>query len=124
MSAAALAAGMAVLGRALRAHGIGVGLGDEVDAARALWALREPDREDTRRALRIALKLRRGEWGRLDAVLDEAWPAAAPASANPAARAPTASIDGKRPGRAPAEARRSAAPGGAAEAPPAAEPVE
>jgi uncharacterized protein len=119
VSAAALAAGMALLGRALRARGISVGVGDEIDAARALSRLREPDREQTRGALRVALKLRRGEWERLDALLDEVWPAVPP-NPNPAACSPTASIDGKRPGRAAAEERAAALDG--ADAPPVAEP--
>ncbi|HEY6002117.1 MAG TPA: VWA domain-containing protein [Anaeromyxobacter sp.] len=104
MSAAALASGVALLGRTLRARGIPVGVGDEVDAALALGRLGEADREDARRALRIALKLRRGEWGELDAVLDGLWPARPP-QPNPAAGSPTASIDGKRPGRSALERR-------------------
>jgi uncharacterized protein len=104
LSAAALASGMALLGRTLRARGVRVALGDEVDAARALAHLRDPDREEARRALRIALKLRRGEWGELDLVLDALWPDP-PAPRSPAERAPTASIDGKRPGRSGAERR-------------------
>jgi uncharacterized protein len=107
LSAAALASGMALLGRTLRARGVRVALGDEVDAARALAHLRDPDREEARRALRIALKLRRGEWGELDAVLDDLWPAA-PRQPNPAAGSPTASIDGRRPGRSAAERREIA----------------
>jgi uncharacterized protein with von Willebrand factor type A (vWA) domain len=104
VSAAALASGMALLGRTLRARGIPVGLGDEIDAARALGRLGEADREDARRALRIALKLHRREWEAFDAVLDGLWPAAAP-QPSPAAASPTASIDGKRPGRSAAERR-------------------
>jgi uncharacterized protein len=117
VSAAALAAGMALLGRALRARGIPVGVGDEIDAARALARLRDPDREETRRALRIALKVRRGAWARLDAVLDEVWPAPAPPDPNPAAGSPTASIDGKRPGRAAADAGEPVALDGAGPTP-------
>jgi hypothetical protein len=109
VTATDLAAGVAVLGRTLRASGVRVGLGDEVDAARSLARVPGADREEARRALRIALKLRRGDWGALDDLLDELWPA--PAHANPAASAPTASIDGKRPGRAGAE-RRELALGG------------
>lgn len=100
MTSADLAAGVALLGRSLRARGVRVGLGDELDAARTLARVPGADREDARRALRIALKLRRDEWDALDALLDALWPAPAPRP-NPAASAPTASIDGKRPGRGP-----------------------
>jgi uncharacterized protein len=109
VSAAALASGVALLGRTLRARGIPVGVGDEIDAARALGRLGEADREDARRALRVALKLRRGEWGELDAVLDGLWPDARPRP-NPAA-ASTASVDGRRPGRSAAERREIVDPG-------------
>jgi uncharacterized protein with von Willebrand factor type A (vWA) domain len=110
VTAADLAAGVAVLGRSLRARGVRVGLGDEVDAARTLARVPGADREDARCALRIALKLRPGDWGALDALLDALWPKAAPAP-NPAARAPTASIDGKRPGRSGAMRRELALEG-------------
>jgi uncharacterized protein len=104
MSAAALATGVALLGRTLRARGVAVGLGEEIDAARALSRLGDADREDARRALRIALRVRRGEWDVLDDVLDGFWPRPGP-QPNPVEGAPTASIDGKRPGRTAAEAR-------------------
>lgn len=104
MNAADLASGVARLGRTLRARGIAVGTGDELDAARTLARLPGADREEVRCALRIALKLRREDWERLDALLDELWPAAPPAP-SPAASPPTASIDGKRPGRSGVERR-------------------
>jgi uncharacterized protein with von Willebrand factor type A (vWA) domain len=123
MSAAVLASGVARLGRTLRERGIQVGLGDEIDAARALARLRVADREEARCALRIALKIRRGEWERFDAILDGLWPVPPP-SPSPVARSPTtspgASIDGKRPIRSAAELREAVgvteAPDGAASA--------
>jgi uncharacterized protein with von Willebrand factor type A (vWA) domain len=107
--AARLATGVALLGRALREQGVDVGIGDEADAASALARLAGADREEARRALRIALKLRRGEWERLDVILDGLW---ADPGANPVAPSPTASIDGSRPGRHGAPTRRAAPPGG------------
>jgi uncharacterized protein with von Willebrand factor type A (vWA) domain len=104
MTAALLASGVAELGRSLREQGVPVAIGDEIDAARALARLPGADREEVRCALRIALRIRRGDWERLDAILDGLWPS----PANPVARAPTAAIDGKRPGRAPAGVRERA----------------
>ena len=48
---------VARFGRALRAHGVGVTLRDELDAAQALGLVDREDREEVRRALRIALKV-------------------------------------------------------------------
>jgi uncharacterized protein with von Willebrand factor type A (vWA) domain len=107
MNAAALASGVARLGRTLRERGIPVFIGDEIDAARALARLRGADREEARCALRIALKIRRGEWERFDAILDGLWPGP-PRPRNPVEPAPTASIDGKRPGRSAPELRDAA----------------
>jgi uncharacterized protein with von Willebrand factor type A (vWA) domain len=112
MNGAGLPLAVARLGRTLRARGIPVGLGDEVDAARALARLRDPEREDTRRALRIALKLRRGDWAVLDGVLDAAWPGP-PGPRNPAESSPTASIDGRRTGRSSPAPREVAGEAGA-----------
>jgi uncharacterized protein with von Willebrand factor type A (vWA) domain len=57
-----LASRLARLGRALRAHGVGTTLRDELDAADALPLVDLADREEVRRALRIALKVRRGDF--------------------------------------------------------------
>jgi uncharacterized protein with von Willebrand factor type A (vWA) domain len=110
MSAALLAAGVARLGQVLRARGIPVGIGSEIDAARALARLSRADREEVRCALKIALRIRRGDWERFDAILDGLWP---DSRSNPVAQSPTASIDGKRPGRSAAEPGRSVEPEGA-----------
>jgi uncharacterized protein with von Willebrand factor type A (vWA) domain len=64
---------LARFARALRARGVEVGLGDEVDAARALGAIDLLDREDVQRALRIALKVRRRDWERFDEVFRALW---------------------------------------------------
>jgi uncharacterized protein with von Willebrand factor type A (vWA) domain len=98
MSAALLSAGVAQLGRVLRERGIPVGIGGEIDAVRALGRLSRADREEARCALKIALRIRRGDWEGFDAVLDGLWPG--PRS-NPVAETPTASIDGRRSGRVP-----------------------
>ena len=111
MTGADLAEGVAALGRSLRARGVRVGLGDEVDASRTVARLPGADRDQARRGLRIALKLRPAEWGALDALFDELWPETA-RDRNPAARAPTAAIDGRRPGRAAAERRELPLAGG------------
>ncbi|HVI95715.1 MAG TPA: VWA domain-containing protein [Anaeromyxobacter sp.] len=100
MSAALLAAGIAQLGKVLREHGIAVGIEGEIDGVRALGRLAHADREEARCALKVALRIRRGDWERFDAILDGLW--SGPRS-NPVAQSPTASIDGKRPGRSPAE---------------------
>ena len=99
MSAAALASGISWLGRALRERGVAVCVSDEIDAARALAHLRGADGGETRCALRIALKLRRGDWGRLDEVLDGLLRRRPDASPDPLGATPTASIDGRRLGR-------------------------
>jgi uncharacterized protein with von Willebrand factor type A (vWA) domain len=98
VSGAVLPSVLARLGAILRERGIPVGIEDEVDAGRALACLRGADREDARRALRIALKIRRDDWGAFDAVLSGLWADAAPQNRPPETPS-TASIDGKRPGR-------------------------
>ena len=50
---------LAHLGRALRAEGVGTSLRDELDAADALTRVDREDREEVRRALRIALRIPR-----------------------------------------------------------------
>jgi uncharacterized protein with von Willebrand factor type A (vWA) domain len=109
MTGAGLAPAVARLGRTLRERGIAVRIGDELDATRALARLGTPEREEVRWALRIALKIRHDDWARFDAILEGLWPdPARPSGPVGSAPTPTASIDGKRPGRAPAELRRIA----------------
>ena len=66
-----LALGVASLGAALRRGGVAVGLADEIDAAGALALVPRRDREELRLVLRAALKVRRRDWERFDAILDE-----------------------------------------------------
>jgi uncharacterized protein with von Willebrand factor type A (vWA) domain len=73
VSVADLASGVARLARELRRAGVPVLLGDELDAAAALALLGRADRDEARRALLVALKIRRGDRDRFDAVLDELW---------------------------------------------------
>ncbi|HEV3073190.1 MAG TPA: VWA domain-containing protein [Thermoanaerobaculia bacterium] len=49
---------LARFGRALRDHGVGVGLSDEADALEALSLVDLGDRDEVRRALRAAMKIR------------------------------------------------------------------
>jgi len=58
---------------ALRAAGVRVGLGDEVDAATALTLVDLLDRAEVHRALRIAFKLPREAWDLYDRLFDEYW---------------------------------------------------
>jgi uncharacterized protein with von Willebrand factor type A (vWA) domain len=58
---------------ALRAGGVRVGLGDEVDAATALTLIDLLDRAEVHRALRIAFKLPREAWDLYDRLFEEYW---------------------------------------------------
>lgn len=58
---------------ALRAAGVRVGLGDEVDAAAALALVDLLDRGEVHRALRIAFKLPREAWDLYDRLFREYW---------------------------------------------------
>ena len=58
---------------ALRAAGVRVGLGDEVDAATVLTLIDLLDRAEVHRALRIALKLPREAWDLYDRLFEEYW---------------------------------------------------
>ena len=61
------------LARALRGRGVDVGTGDQMDGVRALAEVDLLDREEVRRALRIAFKVRRRHWPDFDAVFDDAF---------------------------------------------------
>lgn len=91
-----LVAHLARFGRALRARGVEVGVGDEVDATRALALVDLLDRLDVHQALRAALKIRRRDWQTFDELFAALWsgaprdvvprPAAARPIANPGVR--------------------------------------
>ena len=74
-----LALDVARLSGAMREGGIGVGLSDEIDAAKVLTLLPRSDREERRLALRSALKVRRPDWERFDAILEAFWARRRPA---------------------------------------------
>jgi len=61
---------VARLGRFLRREGLPVALSDEIDAGRALALLPGSDREELRLVLRSALRIRREDWERFDALLE------------------------------------------------------
>ena len=58
---------------ALRQHGVNVGISDEVDATRALTLIDVFDRDEVRRAFRIALKIRPGDGATFDAIFEAFW---------------------------------------------------
>ncbi len=84
----------------LRARGVGVRIGDEIDAARALSLVDVLDRDEMHRALRTALKVRRHQWPVFDAAFEEFWlgrPVARAGRAQPpAAAVPKARPSGRR----------------------------
>jgi uncharacterized protein with von Willebrand factor type A (vWA) domain len=107
---------LAKLGRALRESGVGVSLGDEIDAARAWGLLDATDREELRRGLRIALKVPRRAWEVFDHLFEGFWTGRAIA-AKGRARAPRAHGFESRGGRFPRwNAERGAIEGDAAPA--------
>lgn len=73
MTDEATALRLARLGRALRENGVGVSLTDELDAARALLLVDAGDRDEVRRALRIALKVPRPSWDVFDRFFAAIW---------------------------------------------------
>ncbi len=58
---------------ALREQGVRAGLGDEIDAARALTLVDLLDRAEVHRALRIAFKVPREAWELFDRLFEEIW---------------------------------------------------
>ncbi len=58
---------------ALRARGVAVGVGDEVDGATALTLVDLADRLEVHRALRTAMKVRRRDWEAFDAAFGQFW---------------------------------------------------
>jgi len=68
---------LATFAGAMREHGIGVGLSDEIDAASALTLVDLLDRAEVHRGLRIAFKVPRTAWATFDRLFDEHWGGAA-----------------------------------------------
>jgi len=87
---------MARFGGALRARGIAVGVGDEVDGAAALMRVDLMDRADVYQALRAALKIRRRDWQTFDEVFAEVWSAAPREAAQAREAAPAPANAGRR----------------------------
>src|SRR3954471_6890983 len=58
---------------ALRQRGSEIGVGDEVDAARALLLVDLSDRDEVRRALRIAFKVHHRDWAAFDELFARFW---------------------------------------------------
>jgi uncharacterized protein with von Willebrand factor type A (vWA) domain len=64
---------LARFARELRASGVEVGVGDEVDATRALTMVDLGDRDEVRVALRVALKIKRRDWDAFDGLYRQFW---------------------------------------------------
>jgi uncharacterized protein len=123
---------LARFGGALRAHGVGTSLRDELDGAEALAAVDAMDREEVRAALRIAFKIRRSDFETFDQLFAPFWsdePRSTAFAAPPAPRrrdsrmmaarvprwdpdarrmldAPSETADGQQPGYSPEAALR------------------
>src|SRR5262249_13207091 len=74
---------IARFGAALRAHGIAAGIGDEIDATRALAVIDLFDRAEVRRAFHTTFKVRPHDRPQFGALFDAFW-TVAPAEAPPA----------------------------------------
>lgn len=124
-----LALFLGAFGRALRTEGIGTSLRDELDAADALPRVDLEDRNEVRRALRIALKIPRPSFEMFDRLFGAFWDgepeAAAPAAllrrpaespALPRGRALHWDADARRMGDAPATSADGDRPGWSPEA--------
>lgn len=72
-SAPGLVGRLAQFAGALRAEGVRLGVGDEIDGASALALVDLLDRAEVHRALRIALKLPRESWDLYDRLFAEYW---------------------------------------------------
>jgi uncharacterized protein with von Willebrand factor type A (vWA) domain len=64
---------LARFGGVLRGHGVEVGVGDEIDATRALTLVDLFDREEVRRALQVAFKIRPRDRAVFDTLFDSVW---------------------------------------------------
>lgn len=71
--AQALVGQLARFAGGLRAQGVRVGLGDEIDAATALTLVDLLDRGEVHRALRIAFKVQREAWELFDRLFEQYW---------------------------------------------------
>jgi uncharacterized protein len=89
---------LARLGGALREHGVGTSLREELDGADALRAVDPADREEVRTALRIALRIPRSAWDVYERLFEAVWSDAAVAPPMPNER--RADAASPRPGRA------------------------
>ena len=72
----------------LRAAGIAVALGDEIDAANSLAAVDVGDRDEVRLALRTSLKVEHRAWPMFDHIFDSSWRASGPSRERSEARKP------------------------------------
>jgi uncharacterized protein len=77
---------LAAFAGVLRAHGIDAGLGDEIDATRALTLIDLFDRGEVRRALQIAFKIRPRDRAAFETLFDSLWTAARSGARLPEAR--------------------------------------
>lgn len=119
---------LAHLGRALRAHGVGTSLRDELDGAAALQCVDLGDRGEVRAALRIALKIPRSAFETFDRLFASVWEGTAPRSPEALSRRPREAPalprgtplqwdpETRRMGGAPASARDGERPGWSPEA--------
>jgi uncharacterized protein with von Willebrand factor type A (vWA) domain len=64
---------LALFGRALRIHGVGATVRDEIDAALALALIDRRDRDEVQATLRIALKVPRTAWPTFDQLFAAFW---------------------------------------------------
>ena len=101
MSGEGLVAHVARFSRALRDASVRASLSDEVDAVEALVRVDLADRDEARRALRIALKIRPRDAAVFDALFERWWGAAGPTARERGREDASPPIPVKRPGRVP-----------------------
>lgn len=105
MTGDGLVAHVARFGRALREASVRTSISDEVDAVDALTRVDLGDRDETRRALRIALKIRPRDAAVFGALFDRWWGGAGAAPRDRERPDAPKPIPVKRPGRVPESAR-------------------
>ena len=96
MAAGDLLVHLARFAGALRRQGVEIGIGDEVDAARALTLIDLGDRAETHRALRATLKIRPRDMAAFDETFNRFWTASTRAPRQQAAAAPSLAGRGGR----------------------------